>query len=96
VLNVWVAPRDKPNDARPVTNDRNRGIRGFSFAYTGNHILYAQDVGGDENFEIFVTDLTSGETRALSPKGARVDRADQPPLSERAHHQPQPARSALF
>jgi dipeptidyl aminopeptidase/acylaminoacyl peptidase len=72
VLNVWVAPRDKPNDARPVTNDRNRGIRGFSFAYTGNHILYAQDVGGDENFEIFVTDLTSGETRALSPKGARA------------------------
>jgi dipeptidyl aminopeptidase/acylaminoacyl peptidase len=72
VLNVWVAPRDKPNDARPVTNDRNRGIRGFSFAYTGNHILYAQDVGGDENFQIFVTDLTSGETRALSPKGARA------------------------
>jgi dipeptidyl aminopeptidase/acylaminoacyl peptidase len=72
VLNVWVAPRDKPNEARPVTNDRNRGIRGFSFAYTGNHILYAQDVGGDENFQIFVTDLTSGETRALSPKGARA------------------------
>ena len=72
VLNVWVAPRDNPGDARPVTNDRNRGIRGFSFAYTGNHILYSQDVGGDENFQIFATDLTSGETRELSPKGARA------------------------
>lgn len=72
VLNVWVAPRDQPDDARPITNDRNRGIRGFSFAFTGNHIVYAQDVGGDENFQIFATDLTSGETRELSPKGARA------------------------
>ena len=72
VLNVWVAPRDQPDNARPVTNDRNRGIRGFSFAFTGNHIVYTQDVGGDENFQIFATDLTSGETRELSPKGARA------------------------
>lgn len=72
VLNVWVAPRDNPTDARPVTNDRNRGIRGFSFAYTGNHILYSQDVGGDENFQVFATDLTTGQTRELSPKGARA------------------------
>jgi dipeptidyl aminopeptidase/acylaminoacyl peptidase len=72
VLNVWVAPRDNPADARPVTNDRNRGIRGFSFAYTSNHILYAQDVGGDENFQVFATSLVTGTTRALSPKGARA------------------------
>ena len=72
VLNVWVAPRDKPDDARPVTNDTGRGIRGFSFAYTGNHVLYSQDVGGDENFQLFATDLSSGETRELSPKGARA------------------------
>ena len=72
VLNVWVAPRDNPSDARPVTDDRGRGIRGFSFAYTGNHVLYSQDVGGDENFQLFATDLASGETRELSPKGARA------------------------
>jgi dipeptidyl aminopeptidase/acylaminoacyl peptidase len=72
VLNVWVAPRDKPEEARPITNDRNRGIRGFSFAYTNNHILYSQDVGGDENFQVFATDLTTGETRELSPKGSRA------------------------
>ena len=72
VLNVFVAPRAEPDQAKPVTNDRNRGIRGFSFAYTGNHILYSQDVGGDENFQVFVTDLASGESRELSPKGARA------------------------
>jgi len=72
VLNVYVAPRATPDQAKPVTNDQNRGIRGFQFAYTGNHVLYAQDVGGDENFQVFATDLTSGETRELSPKGSRA------------------------
>ncbi len=72
VLNVWIAPRENPADARPVTNDRNRGIRGFSFAYTNEHILYSQDVGGDENFQVFATSFVTGTTRELSPKGARA------------------------
>lgn len=72
VMNVWVAPRATPDQVKPVTNDQGRGIRGFQFAYTGNHVLYAQDVGGDENFQVFATDLTSGETRELSPKGSRA------------------------
>ena len=72
VLNVYVAPADAPDSAKPVTNDTLRGIRGFSFAYTGNHVLYAQDVGGDENFQVFAVDLTSGEQKALSPAGSRA------------------------
>jgi dipeptidyl aminopeptidase/acylaminoacyl peptidase len=76
VLNVYVAPRDAPDAARPVTNDRERGIRFFNFAYTGNHVLYGQDVGGDENFQVFVVDLTTGEERALSPRGSRASVAN--------------------
>jgi dipeptidyl aminopeptidase/acylaminoacyl peptidase len=72
VLNVYVAPSDDPDAARPVTNDRLRGIRGYSFAFTGNHVLYGQDVGGDENFQVFAVDLTSGEEKVLTPKGARA------------------------
>jgi dipeptidyl aminopeptidase/acylaminoacyl peptidase len=72
VLNVYVAPSGEPDSAKPVTNDRLRGIRGYSFAYTGNHVLYGQDVGGDENFQVFTVDLTSGEEKALTPKGARA------------------------
>jgi dipeptidyl aminopeptidase/acylaminoacyl peptidase len=49
-----------------------RGIRGFSFAYTGNHVLFGQDDGGDENFQVFAVDLTSGESKALTPKGPRA------------------------
>ncbi|KPF70115.1 peptidase S9 [beta proteobacterium AAP99] len=72
VLNVWVAPADKPGEARPMTNDRRRGIRSFSFAFDGKHILYAQDEGGDENFQLFAADLASGTARALTPKGSRA------------------------
>ena len=73
VLNVYVAPFDAPDQARPVTQDTLRGIRNFNFAYTGNHVLYAQDVGGDENFQVFAVDLDSGEQKALSPAGSRAD-----------------------
>ena len=76
VLNVYVAPSDEPEAAKPVTNDRGRGIRFFSFAYTGNHVLYGQDVGGDENFQVFAVDLTTGEERALSPRGSRASVAN--------------------
>jgi dipeptidyl aminopeptidase/acylaminoacyl peptidase len=72
VLNVYVAPSDTPDSTKPITNDRLRGIRGFNFAYTGNHVLYGQDVGGDENFQVFVVDLTSGDEKALSAKGSRA------------------------
>ena len=72
VLNVWVAPVDRPTEARPITHDRLRGIRGFSFAYDGRHVLYAQDQGGDENFQVFAADLESGNSRALTPKGSRA------------------------
>ena len=72
VLNVYVAPSDTPDAAKPVTNDRLRGIRFFNFAYTGNHVLYGQDVGGDENFQVFAVDLTSGDEKELTPKGSRA------------------------
>lgn len=79
VLNVWVAPADRPAEARPITNDRLRGIRGFSFTYDGQHVLYTQDVGGDENFQVFAANLETVESRALSPKGARASVAGVSP-----------------
>jgi dipeptidyl aminopeptidase/acylaminoacyl peptidase len=72
VMNVYVAPSAEPTNGRPVTNDRVRGIRGYNFAHTGNHVLYAQDVGGDENFQVFVVDLTTAAEQALTPVGSRA------------------------
>ena len=79
VLNVWVAPADRPAEAKPITNDRLRGIRGFRFADDGQHVLYTQDQGGDENFQVFAVNLASGESRALTPKGSRASVAGVSP-----------------
>jgi dipeptidyl aminopeptidase/acylaminoacyl peptidase len=67
VMNVWVAPSDKLDAARPVTNDTSRGIRQFFWASTSKHILYLQDKGGDENWRVYAVDLTTGETKDLTP-----------------------------
>lgn len=67
VLNVFVAPWDDPTNAEQVTEDKKRGIRMFAWAYTGDHILYVQDQGGDENWHLYATNLESGETKDLTP-----------------------------
>jgi dipeptidyl aminopeptidase/acylaminoacyl peptidase len=67
VLNVWVGPADDPDAARPVTEDRGRGIRDFFWAYDARHVVYVQDTGGDENWHVHLTDVESGETRDVSP-----------------------------
>lgn len=68
VLNVWAAPLDAPNKAKPVTNDTKRGIRVFAWAYTNEHILYLQDAGGDENWRAYCVALEDGEVTDLTPE----------------------------
>ncbi len=67
VLNVWVAPVDNLADARAVTADSGRGIRSYTWPYSGKHLLYVQDKGGDENWRIYSVDLDTDETRDLTP-----------------------------
>ena len=67
VLNVWVAPADDVENARPVTNDTHRGIRSFSWAYTSDHILYSQDDDGDEDFHVYSVNLETDEIKDLTP-----------------------------
>ncbi|CAG9463374.1 unnamed protein product [Pedinophyceae sp. YPF-701] len=66
VLNVWVRTVGKDDD-RQVTNDTHRGIRQFMFAEDGKHMLYLQDVGGDENFHLWACPIEGGEARDLTP-----------------------------
>lgn len=66
VLNVWVRTVGK-NDDRVVTNDTNRGIRTYGWAQDKKHILYAQDVGGNENWRLYSVDLVTNETKDLTP-----------------------------
>jgi dipeptidyl aminopeptidase/acylaminoacyl peptidase len=76
VLNVWVGPADNPKEAKPVTNDKKRGIRIHHWAFTNNHILYLQDADGDENWHLYGVDLQSKKTTDLTPfkkVQARID-----------------------
>lgn len=67
VLNVWVGPADAPDRAKPVTQDKKRGIRSYFWAYTSRHILYVQDADGDEDWNVYAVDLSSGKTKNLTP-----------------------------
>ena len=35
-----------------ITDDTDRGIRQFEWAHDGHHLLYLQDIGGDENWRL--------------------------------------------
>src|SRR5437667_191015 len=61
VLNVWVGTIGQ-DDYRSVTNDVERGIRFYAWAADNKHILYLQDVGGNENWRLYATNLESQET----------------------------------
>jgi len=67
VLNVWVGPIGDPSAARPVTEDKLRGIRTYFWAYTNEHVLYLQDVGGDEDWHVYCVDLATRQTKDLTP-----------------------------
>jgi dipeptidyl aminopeptidase/acylaminoacyl peptidase len=70
VMNVWVGPVDSTAggaDYRPVTKDRIRGIRIYFWAEDNEHIVYLQDVGGNEDWRIHATDPETQETRDLTP-----------------------------
>jgi dipeptidyl aminopeptidase/acylaminoacyl peptidase len=76
VLNVWVAPSGSLNDAKVITSDTKRGIRSFRWARNNSQILYTQDTGGDENWRVYLTDITTAKTTPLSPEGkiqARIE-----------------------
>ncbi len=74
VMNVHVAPVDGAkgvllDQARAVTSDTKRGIRSYFWAYDGKHLLYVQDVGGDENWKVYAADVTGKDVqvRDLTP-----------------------------
>lgn len=77
VLNVWIAPIDALDQAKPITSATTRPIHSYFWAHTSEHILYTQDTAGDENFHVFRVDLGDGDTLDLTPfAGARAEVVD--------------------
>jgi dipeptidyl aminopeptidase/acylaminoacyl peptidase len=74
VLNIWVAPAGAIDDATPVTEERVRPVRSFSWAPDSRQVLYIQDKGGDEDFLLYGVNLETGQTRNYTPfENVRVE-----------------------
>jgi dipeptidyl aminopeptidase/acylaminoacyl peptidase len=71
VMNVFVGPAGDLAQAKPITSDKKRGIRQYFWAYNNTHVLYLQDVGGDENWKVFSVDVAAA--LAGKPGGAAKD-----------------------
>ncbi len=53
-MNVWVKGVSEPfNAARPMTADTNRPVRNYFWSRDAKYILFVQDKGGDENFNVY-------------------------------------------
>ncbi|WP_109486795.1 S9 family peptidase [Occallatibacter savannae] len=80
--NIWVKKATEPfSAARPVSHEASRPVRGYFWSRDSKYLLYAQDAGGDENFNVYAIDPTQAvepatgtpPTRALtSLKGVRT------------------------
>jgi dipeptidyl aminopeptidase/acylaminoacyl peptidase len=66
MLNIYVAPFGKIDEAKPLTSEKVRPIRNHFWAEDSSYILYTNDVGGDENFLLFRVDPSTGETKKLT------------------------------
>lgn len=73
VQNLWVLSVDAMDEARPVTDDRVRGIRRFFWAQDNSTLLYLQDEQGDEVWRLYAVDIARGFPRALTPPGISAE-----------------------
>jgi dipeptidyl aminopeptidase/acylaminoacyl peptidase len=53
-MNIWVKGVAEPfSAARPMTADTARPVRNYFWSRDGKYILFVQDKGGDENFNVY-------------------------------------------
>ena len=73
-MNIYVQKTGDSNAVR-VTSDTARSIGGYF--WKGERIVYGQDIGGDENFQVFSVKPDGSDLKALTPfPGYRSDIMD--------------------
>lgn len=56
-MNIWVKRADEPFErARLITSETKRPIRSYFWSRDGKYILFVNDFGGDENFNVYAVD----------------------------------------
>ena len=57
VRNIWIKQIDEPfENAKPITADTERPIPGYFWSRDSQYLLYVQDKGGDENYQVYALD----------------------------------------
>lgn len=70
--NVWVKKTDEPFEAaKPVTDDQKRPVTAYFWSRDGKFILFAQDKGGDENFNVYAVNPASPPAAGREVPAAR-------------------------
>ncbi len=67
VLNIWVAPLGRLDQAKPLTDDLKRGVRNQAWTYDSRYLIYSQDLGGDEDWHIHLVPAVGGKDVDLTP-----------------------------
>ncbi len=67
VMNVWVAPADKPDQAKPITDSKDRPIPGHFWSGNGEQVLFVRDNAGDENFRLYGVNAATGKLQDYTP-----------------------------
>ncbi|MBY0565960.1 MAG: prolyl oligopeptidase family serine peptidase [Hyphomonadaceae bacterium] len=73
VTNLWVLSVGAMDEARPLTDDRGRGVRSFAWGPDSATLIYALDPAGDGNTQLRAVSADGGEARDLTPAGARAE-----------------------
>jgi len=66
VLNVWVGDYNKKESMRPITQNKERGIADYFWAYNNEHIIFFDDNKGSEDWRIYSADIKTGELKTLA------------------------------
>ena len=67
LLNVWVAPSDKPEVGKAITASTDHPISTHFWSSDSNQILFIKDNGGDENFHLYGVDIIIGKQQDYTP-----------------------------
>jgi dipeptidyl aminopeptidase/acylaminoacyl peptidase len=73
--NLFVAPIESIESARPLTKFTDSGVRAtdvsgavlYRWHYDSAHIIFPKDYEGDENWDIHIVDVNTAEVRNLTP-----------------------------
>jgi dipeptidyl aminopeptidase/acylaminoacyl peptidase len=70
--NIWVKRTEAPFDsAKPITNDIKRPVTQYFWSRDGKFIMFAQDQGGDENYNVYAVNPADSPASGQDVPAAR-------------------------